>query len=62
MRWPFQSKIEMKNLSLKYSQNSALVIKDISFDIRESEKVAIVGRSGAGKTSIVMSLFRILEP
>lgn len=39
-----------------------LVLKNISFDIEAGEKVGIVGRTGAGKSSIVQALFRIVEP
>jgi len=38
-----------------------LVIKDLSMVIKQGEKVGVVGRTGAGKSSIVMSLFRIFN-
>lgn len=38
------------------------MLKDLTFDIRPREKVGIVGRTGAGKSSLSLALFRILEP
>jgi len=38
------------------------VLKDINLDIKPREKIAIVGRTGAGKSSLTLSLFRIIEP
>lgn len=39
-----------------------LVLKDINLKIRYGEKVGVVGRTGAGKSSLTLALFRIIEP
>ena len=44
---------------MKYRPELPLVLKNISFEIGEGEKVGIVGRTGAGKSSIIQALFRI---
>ena len=47
---------------MRYRPELPLVLKDLSFTINASEKVGIVGRTGAGKSSIIQALFRIAEP
>jgi len=60
--WPQQGKIKINNLTMKYAPHLPLVLHNINLDIESSEKVGIVGRTGAGKSSIVMTLFRLVEP
>lgn len=57
--WPEDGGIEFKNMSLKYSETEDHVIKDFNLKISPSEKIGIVGRTGAGKSSIIQSLFRL---
>ncbi|KAF9326067.1 Multidrug resistance-associated protein 1 [Podila minutissima] len=59
--WPRQGSIVFKNYSTRYRQGMDLVIKDISFTVAAGEKVGIVGRTGAGKSSLTLALFRIIE-
>ena len=47
---------------MRYREGLPLVLKKISFQIRDREKVGIVGRTGAGKSSIIQAIFRICEP
>ena len=47
---------------MRYRPELPLVLKDLSFSINEGERVGIVGRTGAGKSSIIQALFRIAEP
>lgn len=54
--------IEFKDYSTRYREGLELVLKDVSFKINSTEKVGIVGRTGAGKSSLTLALFRIIEP
>nr|XP_006820924.1 PREDICTED: multidrug resistance-associated protein 4-like [Saccoglossus kowalevskii] len=60
--WPKDGNITMTDVSFKYSKNSPAVIKNICFSIRAMEKVGIVGRTGAGKSSLINCIFRMAEP
>ncbi|XP_065085907.1 ATP-binding cassette sub-family C member 4-like [Ochlerotatus camptorhynchus] len=57
--WPSKGSIEFEYFSLRYSQDSDLVLKDLHLVIEAREKVGIVGRTGAGKSSIIQALFRL---
>ncbi|KAF9293611.1 hypothetical protein BGZ74_011628 [Mortierella antarctica] len=59
--WPDRGHIVFKNYSTRYREGLDLVIKNISLDIKPGEKVGIVGRTGAGKSSLTLALFRIIE-
>ncbi|ORX63492.1 hypothetical protein BCR32DRAFT_226999, partial [Anaeromyces robustus] len=60
--WPSKGKIELKNLTMKYAPHLPPVLHNINLDIESNEKIGVVGRTGAGKSSIVMTLFRLVEP
>jgi len=60
--WPTNGQITFNNLSMKYSPTSDhLVLKNINCIIKAKEKIGIVGRTGAGKSSLISSLFRLAE-
>ncbi|KAG4078913.1 hypothetical protein HA402_007640 [Bradysia odoriphaga] len=59
--WPSHGNIVFKALSLRYSEHSGRVLRDMTFRINAKEKVGVVGRTGAGKSSIIQSLFRLAE-
>ena len=59
--WPQKGKIEFVNFSVKYRPDTEIVLKNINFVIQGNEKVGIVGRTGSGKSTITLCLFRILE-
>lgn len=57
--WPSDGKITFKGLSMRYSPEEPNVLKDLTFTIQGKERVGIVGRTGAGKSSIIIALFRL---
>ncbi|XP_065902754.1 ATP-binding cassette sub-family C member 4-like isoform X2 [Dysidea avara] len=60
--WPDKGVIELHNTKFKYAVDHPYVLKSISFRIESCEKVGIVGRTGAGKSSLLAALFRLAEP
>ena len=60
--WPQNGGIIFKNVSFAYDITLANVLKDVSFEIKPREKIGIVGRTGAGKSTIFQTLFRMAEP
>lgn len=59
--WPPSGYIQFNNVSLKYRENLPLVLEDLSFGAYPGEKVGICGRTGAGKSSIMVALYRLTE-
>lgn len=57
--WPSQGKIEFRNVFYKYFEEAEPVLRGLTFSIRPKEKIGIVGRTGAGKSSLIGSLFRL---
>jgi len=60
--WPSQGAIEFRNYSARYKVGLDLVLKQISLSIKPKEKIGVCGRTGAGKSSLLVALFRIIEP
>ncbi|XBW38273.1 hypothetical protein QEN19_003862 [Hanseniaspora menglaensis] len=60
-QWPVNGSIQFENVSMAYREGLPLVLKDLSFDIKDGEKIALVGRTGSGKSSTVLTLFRLVE-
>ena len=56
-----EGKIEFDKICIKYRPNLDLVLKNISFIIKPKEKICIMGRTGSGKSTIILALFRIVE-
>ncbi|SCU86268.1 LANO_0C07338g1_1 [Lachancea nothofagi CBS 11611] len=59
--WPTEGGIKFENYSTRYRPELDLILKDINIEIKPQEKVGIVGRTGAGKSSLTLALFRIIE-
>ncbi|KAK9303947.1 hypothetical protein QLX08_004533 [Tetragonisca angustula] len=59
--WPVQGRVEFKDYKVRYRENLDFVLCGLSFSVNGGEKVGIVGRTGAGKSSLTLALFRIIE-
>uniref|UniRef100_A0A669CCE5 ATP-binding cassette sub-family C member 5 n=1 Tax=Oreochromis niloticus TaxID=8128 RepID=A0A669CCE5_ORENI len=59
--WPQEGKLVMKEVEMRYQENLPLVLNKISCTIRPKEKVGIIGRTGSGKSSLGVALFRLVE-
>uniref|UniRef100_A0A672Z6W6 ATP-binding cassette sub-family C member 5 n=1 Tax=Sphaeramia orbicularis TaxID=375764 RepID=A0A672Z6W6_9TELE len=59
--WPQQGKLVFREVEMRYQENLPLVLNRISCTIRPKEKVGIVGRTGSGKSSLGVALFRLVE-
>ncbi|KAF9169455.1 hypothetical protein BGX20_010302 [Mortierella sp. AD010] len=59
--WPNNGEIKVENLVMQYSPDDPPVIRDVSFHIKPREKVGIVGRTGAGKSTLAVAFFRFME-
>ncbi|KAJ1943201.1 hypothetical protein GGF37_002753 [Kickxella alabastrina] len=61
VEWPTDGRISVDNLELKYDENQSPVIRGISFEVQPREKIGIVGRTGAGKSTLTLAMFRFME-
>ncbi|XP_037043484.1 multidrug resistance-associated protein 1-like [Bradysia coprophila] len=59
--WPEIGTVQFNNFDMRYRDGLELSLKGLSFKINGGEKVGIVGRTGAGKSSLTLALFRIIE-
>lgn len=59
--WPSKGSVEFIGYSTRYRSDFDFVLKNITFKILAGEKVGVVGRTGAGKSSLALALFRALE-
>ncbi|KAL3687954.1 hypothetical protein R1sor_014263 [Riccia sorocarpa] len=59
--WPDRGAIVLQNLKLRYRLETPLVLKGISLSIEGGHKVGVVGRTGSGKSTLILALFRIVE-
>ncbi|KFH67722.1 hypothetical protein MVEG_06454 [Podila verticillata NRRL 6337] len=60
--WPEHGRIVFKNVSMRYRPELPLVLNNVSFDIQAGDKIGVVGRTGAGKSSLIQALFLLVLP
>ena len=59
--WPARGQVQFNDFSMRYRPGLELVLKNISLSFNGREKIGVVGRTGAGKSSLTLSLFRMIE-
>lgn len=59
--WPSSGRIHFHDVKMKYSDKGNYALKGLNFSIRPMEKIGIVGRTGAGKSSIIQAIFRLAQ-
>lgn len=60
--WPSKGEIVIENLSMKYREETPMVLKNLSLTIQPGEKIGVAGRTGSGKSSLFLTLLRVVEP
>lgn len=59
--WPTEGRLEVHDLVVGYADDLPPVLKGLSFAVEKNQRVGVVGRTGAGKSSLTLALFRFLE-
>jgi ABC-type multidrug transport system fused ATPase/permease subunit len=60
--WPTRGGVEFDGVVLRYAPHLSQVLRGVSFTVTAGSRVGIVGRTGAGKSSLLVALFRLVEP
>ncbi|KAL4899056.1 hypothetical protein BDW74DRAFT_184058 [Aspergillus multicolor] len=59
--WPSKGRIEVEDLEVSYAPDLPPVLNGVNFSVQNNQRVGVVGRTGAGKSSLTLALFRFLE-
>lgn len=59
--WPSEGQVVYKNYFVKYREDLSPALSDLSFVIAPRDKIGVVGRTGAGKSTVTLTLLRIVE-
>lgn len=59
--WPSEGRLEVSNLVVGYATDLPAVLRGLTFTVERNQRVGVIGRTGAGKSSLTLSLFRFLE-
>ena len=57
--WPRSGRVEFRNVTMKYADGLPPALKDVNFTLASGEKLGVIGRTGAGKSSLLAALFRL---
>jgi len=60
--WPTRGEIQVESLTVRYRPDLDPVLHNLSFHVRPREKVGVAGRTGCGKSTLMLALYRIVEP
>jgi len=60
-KWPYEGAIEMQGLTARYREDLPIVLHDVSISVPPGSKVGVVGRTGAGKSSVMATIFQLNE-
>eukprot|EP00930_Biecheleria_cincta_P038807 TRINITY_DN26675_c0_g2_i1.p2 TRINITY_DN26675_c0_g2~~TRINITY_DN26675_c0_g2_i1.p2 ORF type:complete len:481 (+),score=91.27 TRINITY_DN26675_c0_g2_i1:1885-3327(+) len=59
--WPSKGNLDLQEVQMRYAEGGDLVLKGVSFEVKSGERVGIVGRTGSGKSSVLLTCFRMVE-
>ncbi|XP_071960141.1 ATP-binding cassette sub-family C member 9-like [Antedon mediterranea] len=60
-QWPHSGEISIDNMSVRYAPGLDTILQDVTINIKPGQKVGICGRTGSGKSSLTLALFRIID-
>ncbi|CAN6221054.1 unnamed protein product [Urochloa humidicola] len=60
--WPQEGRIDLQDLKIRYRPSAPLVLKGITCTFAAGNKIGVVGRTGSGKSTLISSLFRLVDP
>ncbi|KAJ5615007.1 hypothetical protein N7537_000121 [Penicillium hordei] len=62
LQWPSSGNLQVNGISVSYSESAALSLSDLSLTINPGQKVIVIGRTGSGKSTLMLSLLQLLRP
>ncbi|GJP90732.1 ATP-binding cassette transporter [Aspergillus niger] len=60
-RWPSGGELRMQHVTVSYSEKSEPALRDVCLEIKPGQKLVVMGRTGSGKSTLMLSLLRLLE-
>ena len=60
-KWPIDGRIVFSNVQMRYKPTANFALDGVNLDVKHGEMVGIVGRTGSGKSSLLMALYRMFE-